>query len=86
MQKDRDEDHDAELVPHEKRTRDRDAVEERVQQESDQRRRAGHGADGVGLLPEMKVRRDGVLREVHGQIADQHQGGRDVAAARQRSG
>ena len=81
MKEDGDEHHKAELGANEKGAGDRDAVEERVQQQSDECRRAGHGADAVSLFPEVKMRRDRMLREMNGEVPRQHQHGRDGAAA-----
>ena len=83
VQEDRHEDHDPELGADEERARNRDAVEEGVEQEPDQRRCPGDRADRVGLLAEMKVWRHRVLGEMDGEIARQHQRRRRGAASRQ---
>src|SRR5438105_9203460 len=52
---------------------DAQAIKKGVQQQPHERRSARHPIDGVGLLAEVKVRRQGVLREMHGEVARQHQ-------------
>src|SRR2546430_16673657 len=61
----------AERRAHEKRAGDRHAIKKRVQQQSHERRSARHSIDGVGLFAEVKVRRQGVLREMHSEVAHQ---------------
>src|SRR5437867_9542441 len=84
MKEDRDEHHHAERRAHEKRAGDGDGINKGVQQQPHERRGARHPIDGVGLLAEVKVRRQGVLREMHSEVARQHQRRRRRARARER--
>ena len=84
MQEDSDEHDQAERRPHQEGAGDRDAVEERMQQQADERRRARQPVHRVRLLTEVKVRRERVLGEVHGEITGQHEGRRGAPRARER--
>ena len=86
MKEDRDEHHDTERRPHEKGAGDGHAVEKGVQQQAHQGRCAGHPVDGVRLLTEVEVGREGMLREVHREIAREHQAGGRRARASERLG
>jgi len=73
--------HHPEHRPYDERARDGDPVEERVQQQPDQRARPGDGFHSMRLFAEVKVRRDRVLGQVHRQVAGEHQPRRRRSAA-----
>lgn len=71
MQQYRQEDEDAEGLAHTESAGDRDAVDERVEHQSRQRRKADDLRDVVDFFTEMKMRRESVLGEMHQQITNQ---------------
>ena len=84
VQKDRDENHEAELGANQERAGNRHTVEESVEEQADQCRRAGNSADRVRFFAEVEMRRQGVLREVNSEITGENQQRCDTTAARER--
>jgi hypothetical protein len=77
VQEDRQEYEHAERRAHPERARDRHAVHERVKQQPHQRRDAHDRGDLVRLLAEVEVGGEGVLGEVHEDVAKEgDEGGR----------
>ena len=72
VQKDGDEHNEAELGTNQKRACDCHSVEERMQQEADQRGCAGDGTNRVCFLAKVKVGRERVLCEMHRQVSGEH--------------
>ena len=82
VQRDREEDERAERRAGGRGARDRDAVHDGVHQQSDERRDAHELRDRVRLLAEVEVRRERVLREVHGEeAAERDRRAADLAAS-----
>ena len=76
VQEDRDRDERAERRPDHEAGGDRDAIEERVDAEPEERQVTGRGREqrlGVHLLAEVEVRRHRVLEEVDAEVADEHE-------------
>ncbi len=91
MQEHRQEQQEAQLGADHESGRDGDAVEERVHAEPEHRqvrRRRPEKGLGVDLLPEMKMRSDGVLEEMHTEVPHEHEQERvgHVRALRQHAG
>ena len=83
MKEDGDENHQAKPRTDQKCARNGHTIEERVQQEAYERGCAGDRTDRVCLFAEVKVRREGVLREMHRQVSCKNQNGRRRCATAQ---
>ena len=72
MQDDGDEHQHPQPRPHPEAAGDGHAVEEGVQREPEQRGHTRAPAHPVGLLPEMEMRRESVLSEMHEDVSREH--------------
>ena len=73
MQKNRNENEKAKGCADLESARNRNTIDERVEQETSERRHAHRLADLMHFLAKMKVRHEGVLREMHEKKSDEDQ-------------
>jgi hypothetical protein len=72
VQQDGEEGVNAQLITLQECGADEDAIEEGVRQQSDERVDADAVRDGVSLLAEMEVRCERMLRQMDGEVSDEH--------------